>query len=645
MCGICGTIGFGSADHLRAMAQALIHRGPDDEGVFAQPEEAVFLANRRLSIIDPAGGQQPVSSEDGSVVAIQNGEIYNFQELRTALIAKGHRFHSRTDSEVIPHLYEEYGETFPRYLDGMFAIALYDKRARRLILARDHIGIKPLYIWQRDGRLAFASEVKALLQIPCIDAAMDLNALHFLLNIRFIPGQRSLFAGIRKLAPASVLVWENGRTREERYWRLETSPNPSIRTPEDCIEETRHLLARAVKKQLVSDVPLGLYLSGGVDSSSLVAMAAPEMTQLKTFSLGFNEPTDELADARVVADAFRTEHREMTIAFDALSMFPQVTWHVEEPKENAIQLYLLSRFASQHVKVALSGLGGDELFGGYRLFDYLRPLAPLHHVVGRGFNLALLWPLRNVFSLMVSHLGSMQFDLAKRGLDYLFSLGAPERTYLILRNMWEYDRRLFRAIYTPEAQQQIERGVEAFFSPCFQQPVSDMREAVLRAEFAFKMVDDFLLNEDRTSMANSLEVRVPFLDKELVEFAFSIPASVKFAGGELKTVLKAAMIGVLPDATLKKPKWGFTFDSFWQFQKDLRSRAQAELTEPFIRQQGVFNYPFIRNILDHPPHRWMRWHYFLLWLILGVKIWEELFIRKRSVDTYAESWKKTKEYQ
>jgi len=619
------------------MTQALAHRGPDDEGEFVDSDAAVFLANRRLSIIDPAGGRQPVASEDGSVIAVQNGEIYNFQELRATLIARGHRFHSRTDSEVIPHLYEEYGEAFPRYLDGMFAIALYDAKARKFILARDHFGIKPLYIWRQSGNLAFASEVKALLHIKGVDASMDLNALHFLINIRFIPGRRSLFKGIHKLPPASLLIWENGQVREACYWRLTTEPNPHIRAPEDCVEETRHLLARAVKKQLISDVPLGLYLSGGIDSSSLVAMAAAEKSQIKTFSLAFNEPTDELADARVVADAFQTEHSETTIEYDALSTFPQVTWHVEEPKENAIQLYLLSRFASRHVKVALSGLGGDELFGGYRIFDYFRPLVSAHRFFGRGLNSVLLWPLRNAFSLVVAHLGSMKFDLAKRGMDYLFSTGAPERMYLILRNMWEHDRRWFRAIYTPEAQQRIERGVESSFSPLFEQRRKDVREAVLRAEFGFKMVDDFLLNEDRTSMANSLEVRVPFLDKDLVEFAFSIPASAKFAHGGLKSVLRTAMTGVLPDATLKKPKWGFTFDSFFQFQKDLGTLAGKELSEPFIRQQGIFNYQFIRGILDHPPHRWMRWHYFLLWLILGVKVWENLFVRGRAPEACYDS--------
>jgi asparagine synthase (glutamine-hydrolysing) len=224
----------------------------------------------------------------------------------------------------------------------------------------------------------------------------------------------------------------------------------------------------------------------------------------------------------------------------------------------------------------------------------------------------------------------MRFDLAKRGLDFALSMGVPERTYLLLRNMWDHDRRLFTAIYTPLTRNKIQDGVEAFFSPLFEKSHKDFREDVLRAEFAYKMVDDFLLNEDKTSMANSLEVRVPFLDKNLVEFAFSIPAHVKFSGVGLKAVLKKAMRGILPEYTLKKPKWGFTFDSFYQFQKDLKNLAQSELTKEFINEQGIFNYRFIREILDHPPHRWMRWHYFLLWLILGVKVWENLFIRGKS---------------
>ena len=446
-----------------------------------------------------------------------------------------------------------------------------------------------------------------------------------------------MFAGVRKLAPASVLVWQHGRAQEEHYWRLETTQDHSLRSPQDCVAETRRLLGRAVQKQLVSDVPLGLYLSGGIDSSALVALAAQATDQVKTFSLGFNEPTDELPDARRVSRAFGTQHHETTIQFDALSVFPRVTWHVEEPKENAIQLYLLSQFASQHVTVALSGLGGDELFGGYRIFDYFRPTLPFSRLISRQMNAAVLWPARNILSLISHQFGSMRFDLARRGIDYVLSLGVPERSYLLLRNMWEHDRRLFCAIYTPDARQQIERGVEAYFHPFFQNAFADVREEVLRAELAFKMVDDFLMNEDRTSMAHSLEVRVPFLDKDLVEFAFAIPTPVKFAGGGLKTVLKAAMADVLPSQTLTKPKWGFTFDPFYQFQKDLRDLARAELTPNFIRQQGIFNYSFLQAILDHPPHRWLRWHYFLLWLILGVKVWQQLFIHGRSPDACYET--------
>ncbi len=631
MCGICGTYGFGNPKMIRDMAKAMIHRGPDDEGFFESEQPSVYIGNRRLSIIDVEGGKQPVFSEDGKILAVQNGEIYNFLEIRAALEAKGHTFRSRTDSEVIPHLYEEYGENFPKHLDGMFAIALWDMIERKLILVRDHVGIKPLYIWENGEKFAFASEIKSLLRAEGVKASMDLDSLHFLLNIRFIPGRKTLFENIRKLPPATILIRQNGRTRETSYWSLDIEPNRSITSPHDCLDETRILLARAVEKQLVSDVPLGLYLSGGIDSSSLVAMASRlNKGEVKTYSLGFDEPTDELSDSRIVAEAFGTDHHETTIKFDALSVFPEVTWHVEEPKENAIQLYLLSRFASKHVKVALSGLGGDELFGGYRIFDFIRPMVLPERLAGRGINIALLWPLRNLMAAFIGNLGSMKFDVVKRGMDGILSLGVPSRWYPILRNMWEHDRRLFKAIYTPETQRNLERSVEAFYAPLFISTHKDIREDVLRAEFQYKMVDDFLLNEDRTSMANSLEVRVPFLDKDLVEFAFSIPSHVKFAGGSLKAVLKKSMEDILPEKTLQKPKWGFTFDSYYQFQKDLRDLARRELTREYIREQKIFNFGFIEGVLDHPPHRWMRWHYFLIWLILGTKVWENLFIRGMS---------------
>lgn len=618
------------------MADTMVHRGPDDHGYFESHDPPLYLGNRRLSIIDVQGGRQPVYSEDRAITAVQNGEIYNFKELRRDLQSKGHHFASQTDSEVIPHLYEEYGDQFARHLDGMFAIALWDTRKRRLILARDHVGIKPLYVWQSGRKLAFASEIKALLPTGRVLPELDLQSLHFLTNIRFIPGERTLFKGVRMLGPGTVLVCEGGTAMEHRFWQPPAEPDSAITNPDECARQTRDLLKKAVRKQMVSDVPLGLYLSGGIDSSSIVAMASGSGNgTVQTYSLGFNEPTDELADSRLIAETFGTEHNETTIDFDALSVFPLVTWHVEEPKENATQLYLLSRYASKHVKVALSGLGGDELFGGYRIFDYIRPLVLPERLIGRGVNRALLWPMRNLISAVMGNLGSMKWDLAKRGMDGAMSLGVPERWYPILRNMWEHDRRLFKAIYTPEAQKAIEPAVETFFAPFFQDHSRDVREEVLRTEFAFKMVDDFLLNEDKTSMANSLEVRVPFLDRDLVEFAFSIPAEVKFMDGELKSVLRRSMAGTLPQRTMVKPKWGFTFDSYYQFQKDLGDLARRELTREFVQEQGIFNYSFIDGILSHPPHRWMRWHYFLLWLILGIKVWEDLFIRgMRPEDCY-----------
>lgn len=636
MCGICGTIGFGDPILLRQMAEQLHHRGPDEYGPFVDDLAQVFIANRRLSIIDLAEGHQPVYSEDGAVAAVLNGELYNFLELRRELSKKGHSFRSRSDTEIIPHLYEEFGEDFPLHLDGMFAIALWDAHAGRFFLVRDHIGIKPLYIWENGGRLAFASEVKALLAIPQVEAKLDRNALHFLLNIRFNPLEQTLFEGIRKLSSGTILRFENGVCSHRRYWSPIYRADASIHRPEDCIDETRRLLGRAVRKQLVSDVPLGIYLSGGIDSSAIVALASEAAGgRLKTYSLGFNEPTDELEDAAAVARFFGTDHHEETIGFDALSVFPEVIYHVEEPKENAIQLYLLSRFTARHVKVVLSGLGGDELFGGYRIFDLIRPTGPWHRIIGRTGNACLLWPLRNLIIAVTQSFGPMSLDLFRRGMDYLLSTGVPARAYPILRNMWEHDRRLFRAIYTDEAQRGMAGKVEAFFTPLFSSG-GDVREDFLIAEFSFKMVDDFLMNEDRTSMAHSLETRVPFLDRDLVEFAFTIPPHVKFAGGGLKVVLKKAMEGILPPATLQKPKWGFTFDSYYQFRKDLRRIAERELTREFIEEQGIFNYDFIARILRHPPRRSMRWHYFLLWLILGVKYWEDIFVRQIPMEQFRE---------
>ncbi|HXQ23440.1 MAG TPA: asparagine synthase (glutamine-hydrolyzing), partial [Candidatus Acidoferrales bacterium] len=380
MCGICGIAGpAAERDVVERMSAILAHRGPDGEGFYE--DAGVVLGHRRLSIIDLVTGDQPMSNEDGTVWAVYNGEIYNFSDLRRELETQGHRFRSSSDTEVLVHLYEQHGEAFLPKLDGIFAFALWDSRRRRLLLARDYFGVKPLH-YHFDGRtLRFGSEIKALLQDPAVPRTVDFQALHYFLNLRFIPGERTLFAGIRRLLPAHYLVFEDGAARTQRYFELQPEIGPR-RSESYYIDGIRHHLREAVRKQLISDVPLGVFLSGGLDSSSIVAFMSQLVEEpIKTFCLGFNEPTDELADARVVARHFKTEHHEMSLDADPLRRYPEVIWHAEEPKENILQGYLLAQFARQHVTVVHGGLGGDELFAGYANNQLIYPTQALHRLV------------------------------------------------------------------------------------------------------------------------------------------------------------------------------------------------------------------------------------------------------------------------
>ena len=357
MCGICGIAGPDAARVIvQRMCNSLAHRGPDGEGIYEN--SGVVLGHRRLSIIDLVTGDQPMTNEDGTIWVVYNGEIYNFLDLRRDLEQRGHRFRSQSDTEVLVHGYEEYGLDFLARLDGIFAFGLWDSRHHRLLLVRDYFGVKPLY-YHFDGQtLRFASEMKAILMDQAVERQVDFQALHYFLNLRFIPGERTLFEGIRRLPPAHYLLFEEGRVRLGRYFELPHDTAPQ-RDEQYYVEGIRHYLRQAVRKQLVSDVPLGVYLSGGLDSSAIVAcMSELGHTPVQTFALGFNEPTDELADAQIVATHFATAHQALALDADPLRYYPEVIWHAEEPKENILQGYLLAQFARQHVKVALGGLGG-----------------------------------------------------------------------------------------------------------------------------------------------------------------------------------------------------------------------------------------------------------------------------------------------
>lgn len=623
MCGVAGTAGFGDAGLVRAMAATLAHRGPDGDGYFVE-DGVVALGNRRLAIRDVPGGAQPMSNEDGSVVVVYNGEIYNYAELRELVISRGHRLTTHCDTEVLPHLYEDEGMGFVNRLNGIFAFALYDGSSGTLFLARDPLGVKPMQYAIRGGQLAFGSEAKAILASGLLSPELDDISLHLSMNVRYVPGERTFFKGITRLAPGHVLEFRDGEARAFAYSRVDWTPDTSLNR-DDWLDGIRHHYEAAVQRQLLSDVPVGISLSGGTDSSSIVAMVRRRQTgPLSTFTLGFGEPTDELDDARAVARQFGTDHHELVLHEPALTYLADSIRYTEEPKVNSLQLYLLHRFISQHVKVALSGLGGDELFAGYDVYGYLDRAASLRAGI-RGAAVRTIGPTADRIARRTSGLGKPQLDLITRKAEWLAAVHDPARNYLLLRNAWDFNPSLLRRVYTKDFVARLNARTRVEYESYF----ADDRPAAfqaLRAEFSTKMVADLLHNEDTMSMAHGVESRVPLLDLELVRFAARIPDAMRFSSGP-KGLLKDALRGsVLPDSVLDKKKWGFTFDPVEQFKKDLGSMAKEILTPARLRQGGVFNPEFVRQVMAARPNQRMRWHYFMLWQMIGVELWREAFL-------------------
>ncbi len=624
MCGICGFIGFKDDGLLLDMTNILKHRGPDDTGFYK--DDTVSLGHCRLSIIDLITGHQPIHNEDKSIWVIYNGEIYNFPEIKRDLLDRGHKFYTASDTEVLIHLYEEYGDNLADKLNGIFAFAIWDKNKNRLLLVRDQVGVKPLYYYFNDDMLLFASEIKALLLAKQIERKLDTQSLHYFLNLRFIPGENTLFSGIKKLPPATILSYQNKKIKLHKYWQLtpKTSASQSL---ENYQEGIVHHLKQAIRRQLISDVPLGVYLSGGMDSSAIVSlMSQVTDAPINTFSMAFCEPTDELDDARLIAQKYNTKHHEITIDPNPLKYLPQVIWHAEEPKVNLLQGYLISKFAAQHVKAVQGGLGGDELFAGYVNNQYINPSQTLHRLMPQFITRQVLARLSSFTFNLEDKLGLLHLDEYRRGLQMLLSLGDKCRYYLILRNVWDYEAANFDHIYAGGVNADLKSSVKGLYEPYFADSGANFLEQALLAEFNTKLVDDFLLNEDRMSMANSLEVRVPFLDKDLVEYAFNIPSRLKIKGNQTKYIFKQAMTPHLPAATLAKKKWGFAINPYHQFKKDLKYTAERILTPRRVGERGLFNYAYIKQILDYPPHPRLRWHYMLLWMLVGFEIWHKMFI-------------------
>jgi asparagine synthase (glutamine-hydrolysing) len=616
MCGIAGIADVTGrpvdGGLLQAMTRVQAHRGPDGEAVVCRG--AAGLGHRRLAIIDLATGDQPMASDDGRVWIVFNGEIYNFRELRRDLEARGARFSTRSDTEVILRAYEAEGPACVKRLRGMFAFAILDERARRLFLARDRVGIKPLhYVW--DGRrLLFASEIKGILEEPGVRRDLDPEALGDYLTYHYVPAPRTMLAAVRKLPPASTLVLplDGGEPVVRRYWRLRFLPQPGL-GEEDWIERLQAGLADAVQSHLVADVPVGAFLSGGMDSSAVVAlMARASSAPIRTFSIGFDEADyDELAYARQVAARYGTDHYELVVKPRALEVLPRLAWHFDEPfaDASAIPTYYVAKITREHVTVALSGDGGDENFAGYR--RYARAVE-LERRLGRG-RAALLRP--------VLGLAARLLPVGAPGQAYagLLAAGAFERYARLVT----YERReTLRRILADELAWVAERPgpAEAFERMAREAGAPDYVSALQQIDIATYLPDDILAKVDRASMAVSLESRVPLLDHRLMELVAAMPSSLKLRDGEGKYLLKRAMAPHLPTDILARRKMGFGVPLGAWFRGELRDMVRDLLLAPRTRQRGLFKPSWIERLLQvHDAGR--RDCSARLWALLCFELW------------------------
>jgi asparagine synthase (glutamine-hydrolysing) len=610
MCGICGiasTRGAPDRDRLAAMSSTLVHRGPDSDGLVV--DGPVGLAARRLSIIDLATGDQPVANEDGSVTVVQNGEIYNYRELRRELERAGHRFATQGDTEVLAHLYEEHGDAFAGRLRGMFAVAIWDAGRRRLVLARDRFGIKPLLYRATAEGLEFASELRALPR-----GEIDLDALEAFLAFNAIPAPLTIFRDVRKLPPGHLLVWdEDGSLRLERFARPAPPPAEEVRSEDtaELAEELRSRLRDSVRAHLVSDVPVGVLLSGGVDSATLAALAAQESAEpLRTFSVGFAERSfDELGDARRVAERYGTRHRELLLRPDAALLLPALAAAFDEPfaDSSALPTYLVSQLAAGDVKVALSGEGGDELFGGY--YTYAADLLALR--VGRLAGLA-----RPLVERLPSSSGKASFDYRAKRFVRAAHLPPLER-----HHGW-------KEIFAPEARAEL-TGRRPTFDPVdpLRTRFAETEGAELLArlqdvDLGLYLVDDLLVKTDRASMAHSLEARVPFLDTVVTNLALALPTRHKVRGLAKKVLLRKAVEPLLPRSVVHGRKRGFSIPAAAWLRGELEPFARETLSPETLRRQGFFRPEVVTRLIDeHVARREDRSRQ--LWGLLTFTLWHE----------------------
>jgi len=624
MCGIAGVYEYATgrpvgSQILLDMLSVIRHRGPDDEGTYIDNHLAMGM--RRLSIIDLPGGKQPISNEDGSVTVVFNGEIYNYVELRERLRARGHRLVTASDTEVIVHLYEDLGEDCVRELRGMFAFALWDARRQRLFIARDRLGIKPLYYMEHRGRLIFASEIKAILQHPGVSADINVEALSHFLSLKYVPAPQTMFDGIQALPPGHTITCDRQKLDVRSYWHLSFARGDNYNLSEEaCADRLAELLRECVKLHLVSDVPFGAFLSGGVDSSTIVALMSQLLDKpVKTFSVGFDGEGagfSELPYARLVSKRYETDHHEIFVRpRDLTNLAEKVIWHLDQPiADNAcVANYMVAELASRHVKMVLTGEGGDELFAGYARY------------AGEA-----MWPW---FRHIPAPARSLAMGLAKRIPGFrrpklaLFALCQPNEVTR-LANWFPLFNREMRASLLSDQFKRALSGVSAetiLAQHLAATDATDPLHRMLYVDTKLWLPDDLLARGDKTSMASSLEARVPLLDHKLVEFAASLPPRMKLKGLTRKYLLKKVARRWLPAEVIDRKKEGFPMPfSIW-FRKEAREFVRDLLSSETIKRRGFLDAAYVDKLLqDHEAG--VADHGSLLWGLLSVELWHRIFL-------------------
>jgi len=629
MCGIAGIASFRddlvSADTLKRMRDILRHRGPDDEGLYLSRQNnpntklKVGLGHRRLSIIDLEGGHQPMSNEDKTIWIVYNGEIYNFHELKDGLIKKGHRFSTESDTEVIIHLYEEKKERCLDDLRGMFAFCIWDAKEQKLFLARDRIGQKPLVYFHGDGVFLFASEIKSILENEYVKKELDLESLDTYLSLGYVPSPQTIYKGIRKLPPAHYLIHDGNNTSVERYWHLSYKDKTPFNFAE-CRKRLYDLLGEATRMRLISDVPLGAFLSGGVDSSCIVAlMSRFSSKRVKTFSIGFTEQAhNELEYARFISKRYNTDHKEFVIKPKALEILPKLAWHYEQPfgDSSCIPTYYVAKMAREFVTVALNGDGGDESFAGYPRYAGIK-LARLFKNASRGL-------------LKIGHRAGRFNSYARRFFAGLMDNPDPEGAYFSWMSFFT-DRHKMN-LYTDITKRLIERHKpDLYLRDIYEHSdASDLVEKIIDIDIRSYLPEDLLMKIDIATMANSLEGRSPFLDYKVMEFAASLPPEYKLKGLRPKYILKDTFTEEMPISFLNRKKKGFAIPVGEWFRGELKDFVRDMLLDRKSLDKGLFSKDYIAGLLKtHQAKKEDHTH--RIWALLSFELWHRIFIEKRSI--------------